>query len=246
MLEWGIHGKDNAILLWKQESPNPSDLTTKVIHHSCWITCLLGLKNGADDDRFSLVGCFASGGYDGVIRIYSCDGDVVAELVGHSAGITSLAHGMNGTILSGSWDGSARVFAAMRGHAQIWDLETLNEIMRVDGMENAVTAAALSDSVIVATSTGVKDATDSVSGYAVRLFSNGKLVRTLHSHYASVRCCCPFFQTPGACAFGMEAAADGFLTGANDGKVIAYNRSGDVQFTCETVANVVAGRCGEA
>ncbi|OAO14031.1 hypothetical protein AV274_4288 [Blastocystis sp. ATCC 50177/Nand II] len=210
-------GQDNAILLWKQESPNPSDLTTKVIHHSCWITCLLGLKNG----------CFASGGYDGVIRIYSCDGDVVAELVGHSAGITSLAHGMNGTILSGSWDGSAR----------IWDLETLNEIMRVDGMENAVTAAALSDSVIVATSTGVKDATDSVSGYAVRLFSNGELVRTLHSHYASVRCCCPFFQTPGACAFGMEAAADGFLTGANDGKVIAYNRSGDVQFTCETVAN---------
>ena len=44
----------------------------------------------------------------------------------------------------------------------------------------------------------------------------------------------------------MEAAADGFLTGANDGKVIAYNCGGDVQFTCETVANVVAGGRGEA
>ena len=112
--------------------------------------------------------------------------------------------------------------------------------MKVDGMENAVTAASLSESVIVATSTGVKDATDSVSGYAVRLFNNGKLVRTLHSHYASVRCCCPFFNN-GSCSYEMDTAADGFMTGGNDGKVIAYNSHGDIQFACETMANVAAG-----
>ena len=85
-------------------------MTTKVIHHSCWITCLLGLKNGVGNGFCLPIGCFVSGGYDGVIRVYSCDGDIVAELIGHTAGITSLAHGMNGTIVSGSWDGSARVF----------------------------------------------------------------------------------------------------------------------------------------
>ena len=60
-------------------------------------------------DRVCDVGCFASGGYDGIIRLYSSDGDINAELVGHTAGITSLAHGPNGTLISGSWDGTARV-----------------------------------------------------------------------------------------------------------------------------------------
>ena len=52
---------------------------------------------------------FLSGGYDGIIRIYSPDGDILSTLSGHSSGITSLAHGPGGTIISGSWDGSARV-----------------------------------------------------------------------------------------------------------------------------------------
>ena len=54
--------------------------------------------------------------------------------------------------------------------------------MKVSGMENAVTAAALDDDVLVTTSTGVKDASDGVSGYAVRLWKNGQLTRTLHNH----------------------------------------------------------------
>lgn len=44
-----------------------------------------------------------------MIRLYSSDGDINAELVGHTAGITSLAHGPNSTLISGSWDGTARV-----------------------------------------------------------------------------------------------------------------------------------------
>ena len=39
----------------------------------------------------------------------------------------------------------------------------------------------------------------------------------------------------------MDTAADGFMTGGNDGKVIAYNSHGDIQFACETMANVAAG-----
>ena len=57
-------------------------------------------------------GGFISGGYDGVIRIYDGEGEIIADLSGHSSGITSLSHGPNHTILSGSWDGSVRVISA--------------------------------------------------------------------------------------------------------------------------------------
>ena len=44
-----------------------------------------------------------------MIRIYNKEGDILTELFGHSGGITSLAHGPDNTIISGSWDGSFRV-----------------------------------------------------------------------------------------------------------------------------------------
>ena len=60
-------------------------------------------------------------------------------------------------------------------------------------MENAVTAIALGAQTLVTTSTGVKDAANGVSGYAVRIFKEGKQVAIQRSHYASVRCSAPFF-----------------------------------------------------
>ena len=44
-----------------------------------------------------------------MIRIYDKEGTILAELSGHSSGITSLEHGPEHTLLSGSWDGSCRV-----------------------------------------------------------------------------------------------------------------------------------------
>ena len=55
------------------------------------------------------LGGFISGGRDGVIRIYNKEGEIIKELFGHAGGITSLAHGPDNTIISGSWDGSFRV-----------------------------------------------------------------------------------------------------------------------------------------
>lgn len=57
------------------------------------------------------LGGFISGARDGVIRIYNSEGEIITELFGHSNGITSLAHGPDNTILSGSWDGSFRVWS---------------------------------------------------------------------------------------------------------------------------------------
>ena len=119
----------------------------------------------------------------------------------------------------------------------------LREVSKMDGMENAVTAAALDDTTIVTTSTGVKDAMSGVSGYAVRLWRHGKVVRTQRSHYASIRCCCPYYlreHLPSSTSF--DAPADGFLTGGNDGKVICYDREGAVLHRCETPPNVGNGK----
>jgi hypothetical protein len=38
--------KDNAIFLWKQDSANPDDVSTKIIHHNCWIISLLAFDDG--------------------------------------------------------------------------------------------------------------------------------------------------------------------------------------------------------
>lgn len=54
-------------------------------------------------------GGFVSGGYDGVIRIYNKEGEIITGSFRSSSGITSLSHGPNHTIISGSWDGSFRV-----------------------------------------------------------------------------------------------------------------------------------------
>ena len=106
-------------------------------------------------------------------------------------------------------------------------------------MENAVTAIALDAQTLVTTSTGVKDAANGVSGYAVRIFKEGKQVAIQRSHYASVRCSAPFFlQNHLPSAVALADRADGFLTGGNDGKVIGYRSDGAIVFRGETPPNV--------
>ena len=119
----------------------------------------------------------------------------------------------------------------------MWDINTLREIDCIGGMENAVTAAAIDDTTIITTSTGVKDASDSVTGYCVRLWNKHQLVKTQRDHYASIRCCCPFYlrHVPST---EYPGAANGFVTGGNDGKMIVYDSCGNKMEACETSPNV--------
>ncbi|KAK8818965.1 hypothetical protein WA538_001545 [Blastocystis sp. DL] len=206
-------GQDNAIILWKQCGSGYTHFETKVIHHSCWITCLLALEGGG----------FVSGGYDGVIRIYDKEGGILAELSGHASGITSLEHGPNHTLLSGSWDGSYRR----------WSLDFLSEVECETGMENAITAVALDDHTAAVTSSG-QQMDNTVAGYTVRLFSRGKCVKRVCSHYASIRCSALRTQHLQPIALTCPADIIGFVTGGNDGKLVAYDCEGVPRFRCET------------
>jgi WD40 repeat protein len=58
-------------------------------------------------------GGFATGCADKVIRLYSFDADshkyeLVRSLVGHSQSVLDLSWSVDGDLLSGSWDGTAR------------------------------------------------------------------------------------------------------------------------------------------
>lgn len=104
-------------------------------------------------------------------------------------------------------------------------------------MENAVTAIALNSTTLVTTSTGVKDADDSVTGYCVRFWENGKVVKMIRDHYASIRCCAAIYtNNPSSVEFPGDAC--GFITGGNDGKMMVYDSAGNRKLSCETSPNV--------
>ena len=104
-------------------------------------------------------------------------------------------------------------------------------------MENAVTAISLNNTTLVTTSTGVKDADDSVTGYCVRFWENGKIVRIIRDHYASIRCCAAI-HTNNPSPYEYAGNASGFVTGGNDGKMMVYNSVGNRLLSCETSPNV--------
>lgn len=111
-------------------------------------------------------GGWAAGSLDKMIRIYNAKGEVVRTLSGHTGGVIHLAvaaaAGPSGkpALLSGSWDGTARV----------WDLTDGKCLACLDGHENGVCVTALDDqgSVLVTGSTGVKNELDMHVDYKVR------------------------------------------------------------------------------
>ena len=104
-------------------------------------------------------GGFVSGCLDGVLRLYSVDPAArtvafVRAMKGHPRGVISLAWerpagtpGAPGNLLSGGWDGVARV----------WETATGRLVQTLEGMENGVCVLALPDGTVVTGSTGRKD-----------------------------------------------------------------------------------------
>ena len=123
-----------------------------------------------------LNGGFVTGSMDKSIRVYSLDGTLVRTLVGHDHGVISLDWTASGELISGSWDGTAKV----------WDITDGTCVQTLPGHENGVNVLALPNGSIVTASTGRQEG-DTVVDFKIRIWQDGSVVKILQPHTAAVR-----------------------------------------------------------
>lgn len=177
---------------------------TSAVNHDHWVTALTSLPSDSSSP-FYPKGCIISGCNDSKIRIFDSEtNSLQCTLEGHSKGIISFSWVTTASgdkyLLSGSWDGTARV----------WDLATNTCVQELGPHENGVHVLGLSTSAIATVSTG-----ESVNGrpanYRLRLWdlATGKeTCPPIEDHEGSIR---SISSVPGI---------GGFATTANDGSMI--------------------------
>ena len=178
--------------------------------HDHWVTAVTSLP--ADASRaFYLKGCIISGCNDSKIRIFDSEtNSLQCTLEGHAKGVISFSWLTTSTndlyLLSGSWDGTARV----------WDLSSQSCIQELGPHENGVHILGLSDGNIATVSTG-----ESVNGrpanYRLRLWdlTTGKEKGPpICDHEGSIR------------SIQAVRGIGGFATVANDGAMIVRTIDG--------------------
>lgn len=122
---------DSTARVWQRDASSSSNsfiaIENAVIHeHEHWITSSVALASGG----------FAAGSMDKHIRLFDAQFQRYGLLQGHDGGVISLAVSYDQKhLLSGSWDGTARV----------WSLETLECLHVLRGHENGVCVLGLPD-----------------------------------------------------------------------------------------------------
>jgi len=129
-----------------------------IFDHDHWVTALIKLPPDVIPE--CPFGGVISGSLDKLIRIFTNEGALVRVLSGHTGGVISLGWTLNNMLLSGSWDGSAK----------IWDILTGTCVQTFGEHENGVCVLGLPNAQIATGSTGVKDDQDKVVGCKIRIF----------------------------------------------------------------------------
>lgn len=157
-------------------APSYVSLESATIYdHEHWVTASMKLPAGIVAE--CPAGGFATGSMDKKIRIYSGDGVRVAVLTGHEGGVTSLGLSADGKyLLSGSWDGTARV----------WDLQTKECMHVLPEHENGVCVLGLPNGTIVTGSTG-RQVGNAVVDFKLRFWTHFALTKTITDHNGPVR-----------------------------------------------------------
>lgn len=140
-----------------------------IFDHEHWVTASVALDGGG----------FATGSMDKNIRLFDAQGQRYALLRGHEGGVISLTTSADGKLLlSGSWDGTARV----------WSLETQQCLHVLSGHENGVCVLGLPDGSLVTGSTG-QQVGNTVADFKLRFWAKETfaLTKTLADHQGPIR-----------------------------------------------------------
>lgn len=142
---------------------------------------------------------------DNCIRVFDVNGNILSTYEGHTKGVISLSWTHDNFLLSGSWDGTAK----------LWDLESSQCIQTLGTHENGVHAIGLPDGRIATVSTG-ESVNERPANFQLRFWdpSSGKQIGgCIKDHTGSIRSICP--------------TSLGFATSSNDGTVLLRTPAGD-------------------
>ena len=114
------------------------------ILHDHWVTAVTSLEPGISETYPD--GVFITGCHDSNIRVFHPQtAELLLKLDGHGKGVISFSWTSSNKLVSGSWDGTAR----------IWDLDLGGAcLMTLEGHENGVSVLGLSGGALLTTSTG--------------------------------------------------------------------------------------------
>jgi len=195
--------RDRLGKIWRRNNGGRGVIEEKMLlEHQHWVSALCRMPQG-----------FASGCQDKMVRIFDSNGTIVATLAGHEGPVTSLAYSdALGCLVSGSWDGSAK----------IWKVETGECVATLGGHENGVCVLALKDDLVVTGSAGVQK-NNRVEGFQIRMWKDGTQIRSMQEHQAAVRALC--ISSPDGSTFASTS---------NDGTVRIWSSETGAQLACFT------------
>jgi len=170
------------------------------LFHDHWITAITSLPKGKSN--LYTQGCIITGCMDSHIRIYDCDGKLIHILEGHAKGVISFSWSNNGSgyLISGSWDGTAK----------IWDIEEGSCISTLGPHENGVHVLGLNNNLVATTSTG-EAVNNRPVNFKLRIWNiqTGREVQSsIMDHEGPIR------------SITAVPTLDGYATTSNDGSII--------------------------
>ena len=151
---------------------------------------------------------------DSRIRVFDAVGNPIALVEGHCKGVISFSWTPSGQLLSGSWDGTCK----------IWDFSVSGDgvhasiittcVCTLSGHENGVNVVGLPSGDVVTTSTG-ESVNDRPANFKIRIWSLKSLsssspvpTTTIQDHTGSIR------------SIAYVSAIDAIVTTSNDGSAI--------------------------
>lgn len=194
---------EGSLVIWKSENGGKTyDKHKEDYSHNDFIVASCNLPENKG---------FVTGCKDKNIRIFNLEGDLLQTIAGHNGIVGSVAvHPTTGQLLSGSWDGTAKIWDLSP------DLKAANCVATLEGQENSVCVLGLPNGNIVTGSAGIRGQTR-IEHSKVRIWNKqNRVIATMTQHDAPVKC------------LRVHPNKEAFFSCSNDGSIIKYKLDGTV------------------